>query len=114
MSRATFEEVGGFDPLGSLQEGKALGQRRSDEGSTSEAAAEHVYIVFSESISIDKGIKLIEQQVLGGQKLAVSRVDEKGHAVVAVVSSFDRRQIRSLSEVERVKVQQPAVKNKLR
>lgn len=113
MSQAAFEEVSGFDPLRSLQEGKALGQSKSDEGSTSAAAAEHVYIVFSEETSIDNGIKLIEQQVLGGKKLDVSRIDEKGHAVVAVVSSFDRRQIRSLPEVDRVKVQQPAVKNKL-
>jgi hypothetical protein len=108
MSHEAFEEVSGFDPLKALKLGKAPRLNESDEGSTSVTAAERVYIVFSEKTSIQEGISLIENTVLQGGRLVVSRVDETGHAIVAILSPLERRALRSLGEVERVKVERAA------
>ena len=71
---------------------------------------EHVYIVFEKDIAIEDGIAQIEQAVLGGRTLEVSRKDLKGNAVVAIVTAQERADIKKLDIVSRIKVEMPAVK----
>ena len=72
------------------------------------------YVVFAENITIENGIKLVETEVLGGESLDVSRIDEKGHAVVLRISGEYTDAIRKLPEVTRVKLEVPARPNKRR
>ncbi len=72
---------------------------------------EHVYIVFGKETSIDEGIGLIEKTVLGDGKLEVTRRDVTGNAVVAIISTEERKKIKGLDFVEWIKVNRPAVKH---
>ena len=67
-----------------------------------------VYIVFAENITIENGIKRVETKVLSGESLDVSRIDEKGHAVVVRILGQYTGDIKKLPEVTRVKIEQPA------
>ncbi len=71
---------------------------------------EHVYIVFAKDINIEDGIAQIEQAVLGGRTLEVSRKDVKGNAVVAIITADERADVKKLDIVSRIKVEMPAVK----
>lgn len=77
----------------------------SEEGSD---VTEHVYIVFNEGTDIETGIAVIEQQVLLGNSLEVTRKDTTGNAIVAVVESSVRREIENLSVVSKVKINEAA------
>ena len=66
------------------------------------------YIVFSSETAIEDGVKTVESKVLGGEKLDVSRVDNRGNAVVARISGVYVREIKKLPEVTRVKIEMPA------
>lgn len=107
MEKVSFEEVEGFDVPGALN-GEKVEIPSGSGVNNSESVTEHVYVVFSENISIENGIKLIEDSVLGGEKLDVTRQDETGHAIVCIVNSAQREAIEKLSEVERVKVETAA------
>lgn len=72
--------------------------------------SEHVYIVFAQDISIDEGVSLIQQSVLRGRTLEVTRRDVTGNAVVAIVTSGERAEIKELDVVIRIKVEVPAIK----
>ena len=71
-------------------------------------ALEHVYIVFADGTDIDSGIAVIEQEVLGGEALNVTRKDTSGNAVVAIVPGNVRKQIEGLLVVTKVKVDEGA------
>ncbi len=71
-------------------------------------AIEHVYIVFTEGTDIESGIAAIEQKVLGGSPLEINRKDSTGNAIVAVVNSSTRKEIESLPEVSKVKINEAA------
>ncbi len=107
MEKVEFEEVEGFDVPGALNgEEVELPVNRGED--SSDLVTEHIYVVFSENITIENGIKLIEDSVLSGEKLDVRRQDETGHAIVCVVNSAQRAAIEKLSEVTRVKVESAA------
>ena len=72
------------------------------------------YVVFAENITIENGVKIVETRVLNGEGLDVSRIDEKGHAVVLRISGEYTDAIKKLPEVVRVKIEQPARPNKRR
>ena len=59
----------------------------------------HVYIVFQPEVSIEEGIESIEQNVLDGAALFVSRRDVSGNAIVAIVTDRQQEQISKLAEV---------------
>ncbi|WP_408070510.1 hypothetical protein [Butyrivibrio sp. JL13D10] len=107
MEEVNFEEVEGFDVPGALN-GEKVEIPSGNGVNNSESVTEHVYVVFSENITIENGIKLIEDNVLSGEKLEVTRQDETGHAIVCVVNTAERRSIEQLTEVERVKVETTA------
>ncbi|MBE5827379.1 MAG: hypothetical protein E7307_12155 [Butyrivibrio sp.] len=66
------------------------------------------YIVFSADTAIEDGVKAVESEVLGGEKLDISRIDNRGNAVVARISGEFVEGIRQLSVVSRVKIEIPA------
>ena len=66
------------------------------------------YVVFAENITIENGIRLVETKVLCGESLDVSRIDEKGHAIVVRISAALVDAVKKLPEVTRVKLEQPA------
>ncbi|WP_026491972.1 hypothetical protein [Butyrivibrio sp. XPD2002] len=107
MGTVEYEKVEGFDVPGALQ-GEKVELPSDLEGDSSDLVTEHIYIIFSKNISIENGIKLIEDEVLSGEKLDVRRQDESGHAIVCVVNSAQRKAIENLADVERVKVQEAA------
>lgn len=107
MSKASFEKVTGF---GLREAFKSANKLRPDDSvacSTSDTAPEHIYIVFSEEITIEDGIETIEGSALAGDVLQVSRFDVIGHAAVAIVSTFQRKKIEELPIVKKVKVIEP-------
>ncbi|SFN51451.1 hypothetical protein SAMN04487831_101503 [Pseudobutyrivibrio sp. UC1225] len=73
------------------------------EGTNSDAVV-HAYIVFTNDISIDEGIGTIEEKVCNGQTLKVTRRDDSGNAVVAVISQAEAKSIEQLSQVSSVKI----------
>jgi hypothetical protein len=107
MGTVEYEKVEGFDVPEALQ-GEKVELPSDLEGDSSDLVTEHIYIIFSKNISIENGIKLIEDEVLSGEKLDVRRQDESGHAIVCVVNSAQRKAIENLADVERVKVQEAA------
>jgi hypothetical protein len=64
----------------------------------------HVYIAFTDKITIKQGVETIETQVCKGNSLQVTREDKTGNAVVAIVSSKDVEAIEKLDEVSFVKI----------
>lgn len=83
-----------------------LGQK--EDSSVTES--QHVYIVFTDGVSIDQGIEIIENKICQGQRLQVTRRDENGNAIVAIVSSADTKSIENLDEVSLVKIDRGAEK----
>ncbi len=107
MGQAEFEEVGGLLADALMEENK-LELLGTESGGTSDTGAEHVYIVFSEEISIENGIEIIKQQVLSGAEPDIRRIDDAGHAAVLVVTTSQRQQIETLDEVVKVKINEAA------
>ncbi len=107
MGKVNFEEVESFEVPGALNGEKIELPSDSFEGSFTHVT-EHIYIIFSESISIKKGIKAIEDKVLSGKRLDIRRQDETGHGIVAVVSRGERIEIEKLSEVAGLKIEKAA------
>ena len=104
MSKAEFEEVSGVDAAEAMS-GEALGSDISSQlGSVSEDTILHVYIVFDADTSIDAGVAAIEEKVLEGNSLEVTRKDATGNAVVAIVTEKQRKAIAELDEVKSVKI----------
>ena len=103
MSGVSFEKVPGKFFSKALKDDKELLPAQSDDNSDSETVSLHIYIVFSEEISIEDGIKTIESTVLSGDALEVSRSDEAGHAIVAIVSPSRKKQIEDLSIVKKIR-----------
>ncbi len=104
MSKAEFEEVSGVDAAEAMS-GEALGSDISSQlGSVSEDTILHVYIVFDADTSIDAGVAAIEEKVLEGNSLEVTRKDATGNAVVAIVTEKQRKAIAELEEVKSVKI----------
>lgn len=104
MSKASFEKVERGVSSGTFKDDNRLKLEKSVGCSTSETGREHIYIVFSEDISIENGIETIESRVLSGDVLEVSRFDVRGHAAVAIVSTSQIKKIEELPIVKRVKV----------
>ena len=104
MGKASFEKVEKTGSSAAFGDNKKLRLVRSFSDSTSDTVSQHIYIIFSEDISIEEGIESIEREVLSGDVLRVSRFDVRGHAAVAIVSLSQTRQIERLPEVRRVKV----------
>lgn len=105
MGKLNFKEVDGVDVKGAFS-GSTIGSSIKEK--VEESSREHAYIVFKKSTGIDEGIAAIESKVLNGEKLDVTRKDETGNAIVAIVSTTQRKQIEKLSEVEKVKVNEKA------
>ena len=104
MSKASFEKVQGSNFSKAFKNDRKLELRMSESGSTSVTAPEHIYIVFSEEISIEDGIRTIESEVLSGDALRVTRFDVTGHAAVAIVTPSQRKHIEDLPIINRIKV----------
>lgn len=82
-----------------------------NESKNSSNETSHIYISFQKNISLDEGISLIENQILEGQTLNVSRRDETGNAVVAIIDSSYVNSIKQLSQVSFVKIDSGAQVN---
>ena len=108
MSKAEYEKVDVFDVPGALN-GEKIELPDNSNGADSDVVTEHIYVVFSDDISIENGIELIEDEVLSGEELDVRRQDESGHAIVCVVNSKQRAAISKKDYVLRVKVEGAAV-----
>ena len=104
MIKASFEKVKRGASSEAFKDENRLNLKKSVGDSTSETVREHVYIVFSGDISIENGIETIENKILSGDLLEVSRFDVRGHAAVAIVSTSIRKKIEDLPIVEKVKV----------
>ncbi|SDH29843.1 hypothetical protein SAMN05421493_101180 [Pseudobutyrivibrio sp. 49] len=70
----------------------------------------HVYIVFTDGVSIDQGIGIIEETICNDTSLQVSRRDEGSNAIVAVVSGSEAKSIEKLDEVSFIKIDTGAQK----
>ena len=108
MSKAEYEKVDAFDVPGALN-GEKIELPENSNDADSDVVTEHIYVVFSDDISIENGIELIEDEVLSGEELDVRRQDESGHAIVCVVSSSQRAAISKKDYVLMVKVEGAAV-----
>lgn len=75
-----------------------------------EESTVHVYIAFTDGVSIDQGIGIIEEKVCKGQSLQITRRDENSNAVVAIVSGADATSIEKLDEVSFIKIDKGAEK----
>ena len=110
MNSKLFQKIDGVYAQ-NLLKGETVDKKELgiDSGATEGSdVVEHVYIVFADGTDIESGIALIEQQVLGGGKLEVNRKDTTGNAIVAVVESSVRKEIESLPEVSKVKINEAA------
>lgn len=74
----------------------------------SDDVIQHVYIAFENGVPIDQGVKAIEESVCKGQSLQITRRDETGNGVVALVSGEDAKAIEKLNEVSFVKIDRGA------
>ena len=74
----------------------------------SDDVIQHVYIAFENGVPIDQGVKAIEESVCKGQSLQITRRDETGNGVVALVSGEDAKSIEKLNEVSFVKIDRGA------
>jgi len=108
MSEVEFQEVGAIDAVGAMSGETLIENGSSSQINLSGSTVEHIYIVFSDDVTIQEGITAIEEQVLSGESLDVSREDESGHAVVAIVTKDQRIEIEQLNVVKRVKVNEAA------
>ena len=104
MSKVEYSEVDSLN----LIENKSLSDDSSktiDRGElglqeeTSEDSLVHAYIAFEEGVSIEDGIAAIQKQVLKNQTLSVTRKDESGNAIVAIVA---RGQLHDIANLEQV------------
>ena len=113
MSKVEFTEVESDSLISNIiqqQDGdtsltKEELNRNTDQ---SEGSSQHVYIVFTDGVTIDQGIEAIESKACQGQSIQVTRRDEEGNAIVAIVSSKDTKAIEQLDEVSKVKVDKGA------
>lgn len=108
MGEVRFEEVKGFDVPGALNGEKIEFSSVLNDGNK-EHTQEHIYVVFSDGISIENGIKAIEDKALAGQKLDIRIKDEFENSISIVVSSEHINIIGQLPEVKSVKVEEAAV-----
>lgn len=109
MAKLDITEVESDSLLNNLmqqqEEGKIID--RDELGlsdSNNEETDLHVYIAFTDQVTINQGIQTIESQVCNGNSLQVTREDKTGNAVVAIVSSKEAKAIEKLDEVSFVKI----------
>lgn len=105
---AEFQEISGLDDTNFIQgevvDREELGLMEDVNPET----VEHVYIVFTDEVSIADGVAAIEQQVLEGASLEVTRTDEAGHAIVAVITEQQRQGVESMEEIASIRVEEAA------
>lgn len=68
----------------------------------------HSYLVFSDSISIEDGIKLIRQEVSDGDALKIEREDTGGNAIVVILKKEQYDQAAKLPEVKSITAMEEA------
>ena len=110
MSSFTVEKVDGseLDVETKDENNKLNNTDTNEEVSENRDVTEHVYVTFNDGVSIEDGIVAIENTVLEGQSLEVTRKDTSGNAVVIVVTTSQRKQIEKLEIVKKVKVNEAA------
>ncbi len=110
MVSQIFKKVDGVGAQNSLKGEKIDREELGISGGNNDETVitEHVYIVFADEITIESGIEAIQEKVLKGGTLDVSRKDVTGNAIVAIVGSNVRKQIENIPEVKAVKVNEPA------
>ena len=110
MSSFTVEKVDGseLDVETKDENNKLNNTDTNEEVSENQDVTEHVYVTFNDGVSIEDGIVAIENTVLEGQSLEVTRKDTSGNAVVIVVTTSQRKQIEKLEIVKKVKVNEAA------
>ena len=115
MEKVEFTEVTSDSFIGNKIEAQETDTTISkDDLGLSDTAEEegtvHVYIAFTDGVSIDQGIGIIEDKVCNGQSLQISRRDESSNAVVAIVRGADANSIEKLAEVSFIKIDRGAQK----
>ena len=113
MSKVEFTEVESESLISNIiqkqDEDTSLKEEElSRKADQSEESSQHVYIVFADGVTIDQGIEAVESKVCKGQSLQVTRRDEKGNAIVAIVASEETKAIEQLEEVSKVKIDKGA------
>ena len=68
----------------------------------------HSYLVFSDSISIEDGIKLIRRELSDGDGLKIEREDTGGNAVVVILKKEQYDQAAKLPEVKSITAMEEA------
>ena len=68
----------------------------------------HSYLVFSDSISIEDGIKLIRRELSDGDGLKIERKDTGGNAVVVILKKEQYDQAAKLPEVKSITAMEEA------
>lgn len=68
----------------------------------------HSYLVFSDSISVEDGIKLIRRELSDGDGLKIEREDTGGNAVVVILKKEQYDQAAKLPEVKSITVMKEA------
>ena len=109
MEKVEFTEVTSDSFIGNKIEAQETDTTISkDDLGLSDTAEEegtvHVYIAFTDQVTINQGIQTIESKVCNGNSLQVTREDKTGNAVVAIVSSKEAKAIEKLDEVSFVKI----------
>lgn len=115
MEKVEFTEVTSDSFIGNKIEAQETDTTISkDDLGLSDTAEEegtvHVYIAFTDGVSINQGIGIIEDKVCNGQSLQISRRDESSNAVVAIVKGADANSIEKLAEVSFIKIDRGAQK----
>lgn len=115
MEKVEFTEITSDSFIGNKIEAQETDTTISkDDLGLSDTAEEegtvHVYIAFTDGVSIDQGIGIIEDKVCNGQSLQISRRDESSNAVVAIVKGADANSIEKLAEVSFIKIDRGAQK----
>ena len=73
-------------------------------------SAGHVYIAFTDGVSIDQGISIIENTIINGHSLQITRRDDNHNGVVAIVTGSEAKSIEKLAEVSFIKIDKGAEK----
>lgn len=68
----------------------------------------HSYLVFSDSISVEDGIKLIRRELSDGDDLKIEREDTGGNAVVVILKKEQYDQAAKLPEVKSITAMEEA------
>ena len=100
-----FEEVGSGNSCAADSRNEMTEAGESTSRQTSEI---HSYVVFTDAISIEDGVKQLRQELPDGTSLKIEREDTGGHAIVVILTREQYDQALTLPEVKSITVMEEA------